>query len=136
MTIIYCDMCADLLHYGHINYLKHAKSLGDKLYVGIHNDETMESYKRPPILTMEERIQVLATCKYIDKIIPNAPLHITDAYMDTHQFDVVVTPNNRTDEECSIWYSAVMKRNMLVKIPYTEGISTTQIINRILDRYK
>ena len=46
MTNIYTDMCADLFHWGHVNMLKRAKGLGDKLIVGIHSDEAIKSYKR------------------------------------------------------------------------------------------
>ena len=49
MKIIYCDMVADLFHYGHVNFLKRCKQLGDYLIVGIHSDSDVESYKRKPI---------------------------------------------------------------------------------------
>ena len=59
MTIVYVDMCADLFHYGHVRILKNAKSLGNILVVGIHSNETIESYKRTPIMSMEERIELV-----------------------------------------------------------------------------
>ena len=49
--------------------LYNAKKEGDLLYVGIHSDKDVESYKRTPVLTMEERIAVIDGCKYVDKII-------------------------------------------------------------------
>ena len=53
--IIYLDMVADLLHFGHLNYLtqiydKLVKKTDNKLYVGIHNDNDVQTYKRKPIL--------------------------------------------------------------------------------------
>jgi len=84
MTNIYTDMCADLFHYGHVNLLKNAKQLvGDmgNLIVGIHSDKTIESYKRKPIMTMEERIAVVEACKFVDRVIPDAPLVITEDYI-------------------------------------------------------
>ena len=74
---IYIDMVGDLFHYGHTNALKtiydtYIKNTNNKLVVGVHNDKTVESYKRKPILTMDERIKVISTCKYIYKIIPDA----------------------------------------------------------------
>ena len=59
MTIVYVDMCGDLLHYGHIRFLENAKKLGNKLIVGIHSNETIESYKRTPVCNMEERIELV-----------------------------------------------------------------------------
>ena len=138
--IFYIDMVADLLHYGHINYLKkineYKLSEDDKLYVGIHNDKTVEEYKRVPILTMDERIKVLECCKYIDKIIPDAPLKITDEFLKLHGIDKLFVPNNRTDEDNILMYSDIKDSNIeIIKIPYTNTISTTDIINRIINRY-
>ena len=138
--IFYIDLVADLLHYGHINYLKKINEYklneGDKLYVGIHNDKTVEEYKRIPILTMDERIKVLECCKYIDKIIPDAPLKITDEFLKLHGIDKLFVPNNRTDEDNILMYSDIKDSNIeIIKIPYTNTISTTDIINRIINRY-
>ncbi len=138
--IFYIDMVADLLHYGHINYLKKINEYklneGDKLYVGIHNDKTVEEYKRIPILTMDERIKVLECCKYIDKIIPDAPLKITDEFLKLHGINKLFVPNSRTDEDNILMYSDIKDSNIeIITIPYTNTISTTDIINRIINRY-
>ena len=138
--IFYIDMVADLLHYGHINYLKKINEYklneGDKLYVGIHNDKTVEEYKRIPILTMDERIKVLECCKYIDKIIPDAPLKITDEFLKLHGVNKLFVPNSRTDEDNILMYSDIKDSNIeIITIPYTNTISTTDIINRIINRY-
>lgn len=63
MTRIYIDMVGDLFHYGHVNALKQCKDEGDYLIVGVHSDKTVESYKRTPILNMDERIGVIESCK-------------------------------------------------------------------------
>ncbi len=49
-------MVADLFHYGHVNFLRQAREHGDYLLVGVHADETVMSYKRRPIFSMEERV--------------------------------------------------------------------------------
>ena len=138
--IFYIDLVADLLHYGHINYLKKINEYklneDDKLYVGIHNDKTVEEYKRVPILTMDERIKVLECCKYIDKIIPDAPLKITDEFLKLHGVNKLFVPNSRTDEDNILMYSDIKDSNIeIITIPYTNTISTTDIINRIINRY-
>ena len=135
--ILYVDMVADLLHYGHINFLKKIyndyKQPNDEIYVGIHNDETVESYKRKPILTMDERIKVLECCKYIDVIVPNAPLKITDDYIKRHKIDKIFIPNNRTVEDNKLMLSNISNEVQveIIEINYTFEISTTEIINRI-----
>ncbi len=60
MIRVYADMVADLFHYGHVEFLKKARALGDYLLVGIHGDDVLVSYKRRPILTMEERVASVA----------------------------------------------------------------------------
>jgi cytidyltransferase-like protein len=84
MFVAYTDMCADLCHYGHFNYLdlvyEQCLSLanGDdiRLIVGIHDDETIVSYKRTPIMTVDERCRMIKYHKRVDQVIPNAPLHL------------------------------------------------------------
>ena len=129
--IVYVDMCADLLHYGHIRFLEKAKKLGGKLLVGIHSDETIKSYKRTPICTMKERIELVKSVKWIDEIIEDAPLFITEEYIVKHQIDKIVVPKNRTKEELEKMYKIPYKKNMLHFIEYSPEISTSDIINRI-----
>ena len=53
---VYVDMVADLFHYGHVNFLRQARKHGDYLLVGVHAAETVMSYKRRPIFSMDERV--------------------------------------------------------------------------------
>jgi len=135
--IFYTDMVADMFHYGHSEYLRRIYELkkdGDKLYVGIHNDETVKSYKRLPVFTMDERIKVISSCKYVDKIIPDAPLSITKEYIDLHKINQIFIPNNRTIEEIKIMVKIPYEMGIVKEIPYTPEISTTDIIKRIKSR--
>lgn len=133
MTNVYVDGCFDLMHYGHILFLKRAKQLAEekksKLVVGILNDKTIESYKRTPILKMEERAPLLESCKYVDKLILNAPLIITDSYLKDLDIGTICIPSNRTKEEIETWYKEVSVN--IVYIDYTTTISTTSIINKL-----
>lgn len=135
--ILYTDMVADMFHYGHSEYLRRISELkkeGDKLYVGIHNDETVRSYKRLPVLTMDERIKVISSCKYIDKIISDAPLYITKEYIDLHKIAQIFIPDNRTIEEIKIMVKIPYEMGIVKQIPYTLEISTSDIIKRIKSR--
>jgi len=130
-------MVADLFHYGHLEFLRQIsayKRPGDKLYIGIHSDKTVESYKRTPILTMDERIKILEGCVYIDCIIPDSPLTISMDYINKHKIDTVFIPDNRTEEEIKLMVEIPYAKGMVKKIPYTHTISTTDIIARIKAR--
>lgn len=135
--IIYVDMVADLLHYGHLNYLTQihkrlVEGTNNKLYLGILNNESVKLYKRDPVLSMEERIKVLSFFNLVDKIIPNAPLTVDNEYIKLHNIYKICIPNNRTKEEIDLMYPNL--NDMLEIFDYTTTISTSEIIKRIKNR--
>lgn len=133
---IYIDMVGDLFHYGHVNLLKTLKYLDDDVnyvIVGVHSDEDVTSYKRVPILTMDERIKSVEGCKYVDKVIPNAPLIVTPEYLDTINAEIVAHGDDISLESRNKMYGKVLDRYR--EFTYTSGISTTDIIKRIKDRF-
>ena len=69
--IIWTNGCFDILHKGHIELFKYAKSLGSKLYVGLDSDEKVKRDKGHdrPFNNLSDRITVLESIKYIDKVI-------------------------------------------------------------------
>tara|TARA_R110000737_G_scaffold334989_1_gene353507 strand:- start:329 stop:739 length:411 start_codon:yes stop_codon:yes gene_type:complete len=70
--IIWTNGCFDVLHRGHIELFKYAKSLGDYLVVGIDDDERVRASKGPlrPINNLEDRVEMLESIKYIDEVVP------------------------------------------------------------------
>ena len=70
--IIWTNGCFDVLHRGHIELFKYAKSLGDYLVVGIDDDERVRESKGPlrPINNLEDRVEMLESIKYIDEVVP------------------------------------------------------------------
>lgn len=134
MVRVYMDMVGDLFHYGHVNALKTAASHGDYLLVGVHNDEAVASYKRVPIMNMEERIAVIEACKYVNEIIRDAPVVITEEYLKQHQIDKVCRVDNRTPEEDKLFYGVPTRMNIVTVFPYTKTISTSMIIDRVLSK--
>ena len=138
--IIYTDMVADLYHYGHANYIENIynkliKDTNNVFYVGIHNDSDVQCYKRKPILTMQERIKVLQSNKFINKIIPDAPVYLTKEYALKHNINVLCIPDNRTIGEINEWYKPIIDMGInVIKFPYTNAISTSNIIKKIKNR--
>jgi cytidyltransferase-like protein len=130
----YVDMTADLFHYGHVNFLKHAKIQCDYLIVGIHNDAAVAVYKRKPVMNMLERELVVSGCKYVDEIILNAPVHLTQEYINDNTIDIVFTVSNRSKEEMKMMYEIPISMGIMNYIDYTDSISTTDIIKRIKSR--
>ena len=124
-------MTADLFHFGHVNFLKQASELGDYLIAGIHSDETVQNYKRSPIMTMEERISVVASCRYVDEVIPDAPLIIDLKWIKKHNIHLVVHGDDFSEDLLQLCYKIPIEMGIFKKVPYTPGISTTDIMNRL-----
>ena len=136
MTIVYADMVGDLFHYGHVEFLRKAKEFGDILYIGVNGDEVVSKYKRKPILNIEERKKEIEGCKYVDLVVINCPCPITKEFIEKYKIDYVLHGDDFNEEDIEKWYHVPKKLNMLKIVPYTKGISTTEIIERIINQNK
>lgn len=131
MTRVYVDMVADLFHWGHVEFLRRSRELGDELVVGVHADSDVEAYKRRPILTMDERIRVVSACRYVDEVIARAPLVVDHAFVELHRIDVVAHGDDFSPEQLERFYRAPVELGILRTVPYTAGISTSDILERL-----
>ena len=132
---VYVDMVADLFHYGHVNFLRQARTHGDYLLVGVHADETVMSYKRRPILSMEERVASVRGCRYVDEVVSNAPLMIERAWIEQHKIDLILHGDDVSREMEERWYKIPIEMGIYQSVGYTTGISTTDIIARIREEF-
>ncbi|PRP89053.1 hypothetical protein PROFUN_02331 [Planoprotostelium fungivorum] len=131
---VYVDMVGDLWHYGHVNFCRQAKELGDYLIVGITKDEDVKAYKRPPILHGEERVASAKGCRYVDEVLyDDVPLAITKEFIEKHRIDLVAHGNDFDKEKMERYYRVPMDMDILRILPYTGGISTTELLTRIRD---
>jgi cytidyltransferase-like protein len=131
MTRVYADMVADLFHAGHVEFLRRARELGDELVVGVHSDETVAGYKRAPVMTMAERVPVVAACRYVDEVIADAPLVVSQEWIEQHGIDLVVHGDDLHDQSLDHMYAVPRQLGILRLVPYTAGISTSELIDRI-----
>lgn len=119
-----------MFHYGHVEMLCRAKSMGNYLIVGIHSDEDVAKYKRKPIMTLHERHRVINSVKWVDGVIPEAPLMITKKFILNFKIDIVLHGTDR-DENFEKMYKVPIELGIMRYAPYTKGIDTTAIIGRI-----
>ena len=134
--IVYVDGVFDLTHNGHFKLYKQAKKLGSKLYVGVLSDEECENYKRKPILTAEERRLNILNSEYVDKVIINVPNIVTKEFIEKYKIDIVAHAHKiEEDDYYHYQYKVPKEMGIFRRLEYTDGITTTDIINRILERF-
>lgn len=120
----------DLFHPAHINILYRAKLLaeGGRLVVGVSTDQlTFEKKQRYPIIDQEGRKKILRHLSMVDEVFDEESLDLKGEYIKRYQADVLVMGDDwrgKFDQ-----YQAVCE---VVYLPRTEGISTTDIIKKIL----
>ena len=133
---VYCDGVYDLCHVGHKTLFRNALQFGNRLYVGVVGDKDASSYKRPPIMTHDERCAEVEACKSVTKVITNAPCFgITEEFVNMHQIHVVAYgqeyleryPNPDDDP----YYGYVRKIGIARPLPRHDGLSTSELISRI-----
>lgn len=138
---VYMDGCFDLMHYGHANALRQAKALGDVLVVGVVGDEEIVKNKGPPVLSMEERLTLVSGLKWVDEVITNAPYEINERFMNVLFNDYKIDYIIHGDDPCLLpdgtdAYALAKKVGRYKQIKRTEGVSSTDIVGRILSLLK
>ncbi len=131
-TIVTTNGCFDIIHAGHVRYLKEAKTLGDLLIVCLNSDESIRRLKGPerPLNCEADRAEVLASLSSVDYVVifeEDTPSEVLEKIKP----DIHVKGGDYTEEtlpEAPI----IKKGGGIVKfIPLLEGRSTTGLINRI-----
>ncbi len=123
----------DVLHVGHINLLRNAKSYCDHLIVGVNSDELVMSYKNKyPIETLEERMTVVGAIRYVDDVVANETLDKVEAYM-LYDFDAVFIGDDwKGNERWLATEKALSAYGVdVVYLPHTDGISSTQVRKKL-----
>jgi len=125
--IVFTNGCFDIIHVGHVRYLKEAKALGDILVVGLNSERSVSFIKpKRPINTQDQRAEVLASIEMVDYITifdEETPYKLIRLLLP----DILVKGGDWKKED--IVGSDIVKETY--SLPYIEGISTTDIIERI-----
>lgn len=110
----------DLLHYGHINILKRAKSLGDYLIVGLSSDEFNELKGKKSVMSYEERKEILESIRYVDKVIKESNWEQKVDDVIKYNIDVFVIGDDWEGK-----FDFLKEYCEVVYLPRTKSISTT-----------
>ncbi|MCP4604438.1 MAG: D-glycero-beta-D-manno-heptose 1-phosphate adenylyltransferase [Proteobacteria bacterium] len=136
-VVVLTNGCFDLMHAGHLSSLEHARQLGDVLFVGLNSDASIRRYKGAdrPVISQSERAQMVAALECVDYVVlfdESAPVELVRAL----QPDIYCKGAEYTEsDDMSMPEAAVVRSygGQVVLIPMKNGLSTTEIINRIRD---
>ena len=137
-VIGYTSGVFDLFHVGHLKLLKKAKSICDKLIVGVTTDELVNYKLKKAIIPFEERSEIVESIKWVDTVIPQENMNKFDMW-NKLKFDIIFVGDDwyNTDkwDEFENQFKKVGVK--IIYFPYTKGISST-LINEILqsERHK
>jgi rfaE bifunctional protein nucleotidyltransferase chain/domain len=131
-TVVFTNGVFDLLHPGHLRYLRHARRLGDSLIVGVNSDRSVRANKGPrrPITPQDERAEILEALACVDGVVvfdEPTPHELITAL----QPDILVKGDDWA-EHAIIGRDIVEARGgRVVRVPIEPGYSTTRIIEKI-----
>ncbi len=132
--IAYVGMSADIIHPGHLNIIKKAGTLG-KVIIGLLSDKAIASYKRVPIMTYEQRFEVVNNIKGVHKVVEQDTLDYVPNLIK-YKPNYVVHGDDWREGVQSVTRHLVIEElkkwdGELIEIPYTKNISSTKI-NEVL----
>jgi rfaE bifunctional protein nucleotidyltransferase chain/domain len=134
--VVFTNGCFDLLHLGHIKYLRKAKELGDILIIGLNSDSSVRKLKgeKRPILPQKDRAEILSSLEFVDYVVifnEDTPFELISKIIP----DVLVKGGDYKIKD--IVGRDVVKRNggKVVTIPEVRGKGTRNIIQVIIERY-
>jgi glycerol-3-phosphate cytidylyltransferase len=134
---LYTGGTFDLFHYGHVNFLKQCKKLASTVIVSLNTDEFIEQYKgSSPIIPFNERREMLLSCKYVDSVIENIGSSDSKVSIKSVSPDIIAIGDDWARKD---YYSQMNftqrwlddNNITLIYIPYTSGISTTLIKEKL-----
>lgn len=135
---VYADGVFDLFHIGHMNQLRQAKESfhNVNLIVGVCSDKETHKRKGKTVLVDTERYDSVRHCKWVDEVVEDAPWVIDEDFLKQHKIDYVAhdaLPYVST--ESGDVYQHIKEQGRFLETQRTEGVSTTDLIVRIVRDY-
>lgn len=128
MIIGYTTGVYDLFHIGHLNLLKNAKGMCDKLIVGVTVDELVAYKGKQSLIPFEDRIELVRSCRYVDAAVPQYDMDKLAACKKLGATFLFVGDDWYGTEKWKAYEEEFAREGIkIIYFPYTKGISSTQI---------
>ena len=128
MIIGYTTGVYDLFHIGHLNLLKNAKGMCDKLVVGVTVDELVAYKGKQAMIPFEDRIELVRSCKYVDAAVPQYSMDKLEACKKLGAQLLFVGDDWYGTEKWQKYEKNFTEAGIrIIYFPYTKGISSTKI---------
>lgn len=125
----------DMFHVGHLNLLRNAKMNCDYLIVGVNSDDLVMAYKHKSVIVpLEERMQIVESIRYVDKVIKIDTLDKKEIWKD-NPFDVVFIGNDwKGSERWNHTENSMREIGVsVIYLPYTVGTTSTVLREKLCD---
>lgn len=137
ITIGYTCGVFDLFHLGHLNLLRNAKSLCDKLIVGVTIDELVAYKGKKSVIPYRDRAEIVSAIKFVDCVIPQTSRDKIEAYHKLKYDILFVGDDWYQNEEWNDWENELNELGVTIRyFPYTNNISTTRIKQKLIKKNK
>jgi glycerol-3-phosphate cytidylyltransferase len=128
MTIGYTTGVYDLFHIGHLNLLKNARGMCDRLIVGVTVDELVAYKGKKAMIPFEDRIEIVRSIKYVDAAVPQYDMNKLEACKKLGASYLFVGDDWYGTEKWKAYEKEFAAEGIkIIYFPYTKGISSTQI---------
>lgn len=118
----------DLFHIGHLNLLKNAKGMCDKLVVGVTVDELVQYKGKKAMIPFEDRAEIVRNIKYVDAVVPQSDMDKLTMCKKLNASYLFVGDDWYGTEKWNNYEKEFSKEGIkIVYFPYTKGVSSTQI---------
>jgi D-glycero-beta-D-manno-heptose 1-phosphate adenylyltransferase len=136
-ALVFTNGCFDLIHAGHVRYLQAARALGDALAVAVNSDRIVRELKGDgrPILLEAERVEVLAALGCVDYVVvfdDLTPQKVIASLLP----DVLVKGGDWRVDQIVGREEVEAAGGQVISLPFVDGASTSEIIDRIVSRYR
>lgn len=128
MTIGYTAGVYDLFHIGHLNLLKNAKGMCDKLIVGVTTDNLVTYKGKRSMIPFEDRLEIVRSIKYVDAVVPQDDMDKLTMCKKLGASYLFVGDDWYGTEKWQKYEEEFAKAGVkIIYFPYTKGISSTKI---------